>query len=62
MVATAAVPDYKRFAVLHIPMRCILGGEIVSTFDSPDNVTLGQCDLIEEIMIGEDKLLKFSGL
>ena len=25
-------------------------------------VRLGQCDLIEEVMIGEDKLLKFSGV
>jgi len=39
-----------------------LGGEIVSTFDMPDSVKLGRCDLIEEIMIGEDRLLKFSGL
>jgi len=38
-----------------------LGGEIVSTFDMPEAVTLGRCDLIEEVMIGEDKLLKFSG-
>ena len=39
-----------------------LGSEIVSTFDSPDLVTLGHCDLIEEVIIGEDKLLKFSGV
>jgi T-complex protein 1 subunit beta len=39
-----------------------LGGEIVSTFDTPDKVKLGKCDLIEEIIIGEDKLIKFSGL
>ena len=43
-------------------LALVLGGEIVSTFDSPDNVRLGKCDLIEEIMIGEDKLLKFSGV
>lgn len=40
----------------------VLGGEIVSTFDTPDKVRLGKCDLIEEIMIGEDKLIKFSGV
>jgi len=34
----------------------------VSTFDMPDSVKLGRCDLIEEVMIGEDTLLKFSGL
>ena len=39
----------------------VLGGEIVSTFDTPDKVRLGKCDLIEEILIGEDKLIKFSG-
>ena len=38
------------------------GGEIVSTFDNPEAVKLGKCDLIEEIIIGEDKLLKFSGM
>ena len=46
-------------------MKCSLscvGGEIVSTFDMPESVKLGRCDLIEEIMIGEDRLLKFSGL
>lgn len=39
------------------------GGEILSTFDSPDrkNDILGYCDTIEEIMIGEDKVIKFSG-
>ncbi|CAF4013115.1 unnamed protein product, partial [Rotaria magnacalcarata] len=40
----------------------VLGGEIVSTFDTPDKVRLGKCDLIEEVMIGEDKLIKFSGV
>ena len=39
----------------------IPGGEIVSTFDAPEHVKLGTCDLIEEVMIGEDKLIKFSG-
>ena len=39
----------------------VLGAEIVSTFDQPDKVTIGSCKLIEEVMIGEDKLIKFSG-
>ena len=43
-------------------LALVLGGEITSTFDSPTTVKLGRCDLIEEIMIGEDKLLKFSGV
>jgi T-complex protein 1 subunit beta len=38
-----------------------LGAEIVSTFDSPGTVRLGRCDLIEEILIGEDRMIRFSG-
>eukprot|EP00959_Pyramimonas_sp_CCMP1952_P206562 4319741-Pyramimonas_sp.AAC.2 len=38
------------------------GGEITSTFDSPDQIKLGECKLIEEIMIGEDKMIHFSGV
>lgn len=40
----------------------MLGGEIVSTFDDPSGVKLGSCKLIEEIMIGEDRLIHFSGV
>lgn len=43
-------------------LSLVTGGEIASTFDRPDLVNLGHCDLIEEIMIGEDKLIKFSGV
>ncbi|KAG9016998.1 T-complex protein 1 subunit beta [Tulasnella sp. JGI-2019a] len=43
-------------------LSLVTGGEIASTFDRPDLVKLGKCDLIEEIMIGEDKLIKFSGV
>merc|ERR1712212_947405 len=43
-------------------LALVLGGEICSTFDRPDLVKLGKCDLIEEVMIGEDKLLRFSGV
>ncbi|CAG2176482.1 unnamed protein product [Oppiella nova] len=43
-------------------LALVTGGEIVSTFGNPEKVRLGQCDLIEEVMIGEDKLLKFSGV
>ena len=32
------------------------GGEITSTFDHPELVKLGYCDLIEEIIVGEDKV------
>ncbi|KAJ7506235.1 hypothetical protein B0H11DRAFT_2331985 [Mycena galericulata] len=43
-------------------LSLVTGGEIASTFDRPDLVSLGHCELIEEIMIGEDKLIKFLGV
>ena len=39
-------------------LSLVTGGEIASTFDHPEKVTLGRCELIEEIMIGEDKVYK----
>lgn len=30
-------------------LALVTGGEIVSTFDEPDKVKLGQCNLIEEV-------------
>lgn len=40
-----------------------LGAEIISTFDNPErsDEVMGYCANLNEIMIGEDKLLKFSG-
>lgn len=43
-------------------LALVLGGEIVSTFGHPEKVKLGSCKLIEEVMIGEDRLLRFSGV
>ena len=43
-------------------LALVTGAEICSTFYRPDLVKLGHCDLIEEIMIGEDRLIKFSGV
>ncbi|KAI9483623.1 MAG: T-complex protein 1 subunit beta [Benjaminiella poitrasii] len=43
-------------------LALVTGGEITSTFDHPELVKLGHCDLIEEVIIGEDKLIKFSGV
>lgn len=40
----------------------VTGGEIVSTFEHPELVKLGTCELVEEIMIGEDQMIQFSGL
>lgn len=37
-------------------LSLVTGGEIASTFERPDLVNLGHCELIEEIMIGEDKV------
>lgn len=39
----------------------VLDAEIASTFDNPDRVKIGRCDLIEEVVIGEDKVIRFSG-
>ena len=42
-------------------LAAVTGGEIYSTFDSPQDAVLGTCEKVEEIMIGEDKVIKFSG-
>ncbi|KAI9747962.1 MAG: T-complex protein 1 subunit beta, partial [Candelina submexicana] len=43
-------------------LALVTGGEIASTFDHPETVKLGHCNLIEEVIIGEDTLIKFSGV
>ncbi|AWU76669.1 uncharacterized protein C5L36_0C05950 [Pichia kudriavzevii] len=43
-------------------LALVTGGEVISTFDDPSNVKLGYCDCIEEIIIGEDVMTKFSGV
>jgi len=43
-------------------LALVTGGEIVSTFDNPELVKLGHCDVIEQVMIGEDTLLRFGGV
>lgn len=42
-------------------LAAVTGGDVVSTFDSPDKVTLGECDVLEEILIGETKILRLGG-
>jgi len=42
-------------------LAAVTGGEIASTFDKPELVSLGECGLIDEIMVGEEKLMRFSG-
>jgi T-complex protein 1 subunit beta len=43
-------------------LAAVIGGEIASTFDHPEQVAIGECKLIEEIIIGEDRLIRFSGV
>lgn len=42
-------------------LSAVTGSDIISTFDNPENCKLGHCDLVEEMIIGEDKVIKFSG-
>lgn len=42
-------------------LAAVTGGEIASTFDKPELVALGECNLIDEVMVGEEKLIRFSG-
>jgi len=42
-------------------LSAVLGGEIASTFEHPEMIKMGQCDKIEEMMIGEDRLIAFTG-
>lgn len=32
-------------------LAAVLGGEVVSTFDHPELVTMGECDVIEEVRV-----------
>lgn len=43
-------------------LALVLDAEICSTFDHPELVKLGGCELMEEIMIGEDKVIRFTGV
>merc|ERR1712088_999058 len=43
-------------------LALVTGGEIVSTFGKPELVKIGKCDLIEQVSIGDETLLKFTGV
>jgi len=43
-------------------LALVTGAEIVSTFGKPELVKIGKCDLIEQVQIGDETLLKFSGV
>lgn len=59
--------DHKIAAIEHADfdgverLALVLGGDVVSTFDRPDQVRLGRARLMEEIQIGESRLIRFSG-
>jgi T-complex protein 1 subunit beta len=38
-------------------LAAVTGGEIASTFDRPDLVALGECDLIDEIIVGKWRIV-----
>jgi len=60
--------DAKVMAIEHADfdgverLAAVLGAEITSTFDHPESVKLGTCKVIEELMIGEDRVIRFSGV
>uniref|UniRef100_A0A7S3PEH4 T-complex protein 1 subunit beta n=1 Tax=Aplanochytrium stocchinoi TaxID=215587 RepID=A0A7S3PEH4_9STRA len=43
-------------------LACVTGAELVSTFDHPELCTLGTAKCIKEVMIGEERLISFSGV
>jgi len=42
-------------------LSAVLGADILSTFDDPSSDVLGSCATVEEVMIGEDTVIKFAG-
>ncbi|TNJ28218.1 TCP-1 chaperonin subunit beta [Giardia muris] len=42
-------------------LSLVLEAELASTFNSPD-LKIGHCESVSEVIIGEDRLIKFSGL
>ena len=42
-------------------LALVTGGEIASTFDDAGRLTLGSAALVEEIMVGDDRMIHFSG-
>ncbi|KAG9395528.1 Chaperonin Cpn60/TCP-1 [Carpediemonas membranifera] len=43
-------------------LSLVLDADILSTFDTPEKARVGTCQRIHEIMIGEDKLIRFAGV
>ncbi|KAJ2496740.1 T-complex protein 1 subunit beta [Coemansia sp. RSA 1972] len=42
-------------------LALVTGGDIASSFDVPELIKLGSCEAVEEIIIGEDRMIKFTG-
>lgn len=43
-------------------LALVTGARIASTFDAPELAVLGRCKLIEEVAIGDDRMVRFSGV
>lgn len=43
-------------------LALVVEGEIASSFQETDNIKMGRADVIEEIMIGEDRLIRIKGV
>lgn len=43
-------------------LASVCGSEIVSTFDHPESTRIGECDVVEEVLIGEEKMIRFAGV
>jgi len=59
--------DHRILAIDHVDfdgverLALATGAEIVSTFDIPSKIKLGKCRIVEEILIGEDSMIRFGG-
>ena len=43
-------------------LALVTGAEIASSFEDASQIRIGHCDLVEEVMIGDEMMVKFSGL
>ncbi|PVV02205.1 hypothetical protein BB560_003346 [Smittium megazygosporum] len=42
-------------------LALVTGGEIASTFDAPELIKLGTCESVQEVVIANERMIKFSG-
>jgi T-complex protein 1 subunit beta len=43
-------------------LAAVTGAEIVSTFEDAEAATLGTADVVEEILVGEERMIRFGGV